>query len=59
MIFPQDKQFGAGVKRGWRVAAQEQVRCWDEGREGLVVSSRAVRADVMSFIEDDAVLEVA
>jgi hypothetical protein len=51
MILPQDRQFGAGVKRGCRVAAQEQVREEVE-REGFVESSRAAMAEVRSEIEE-------
>ena len=49
MIFPQERQFGAGVKRGWRVALQLQFLLAEvEGKEGFVESSSWAIADVRS-----------
>jgi hypothetical protein len=49
MIFPQLRQFGAGVKRGWMVALQGHV-IFLVDLEGLVVRSRRDMADVRSDI---------
>ena len=49
IICPQDRQLGAGSKRGWIVAWQPQTRR-SELRAGLVESSRAAIAAVRSLI---------
>ncbi len=51
MILPQERQLGAGAKRGCRVALQLHFREVEEEREGLVESSRVAMADVRSEME--------
>jgi hypothetical protein len=57
MILPQERQFGAGVKRGCRVALQEQIIFFLGALEGLVVRSRREIADVRSDISSVMLLE--
>ena len=50
IILPQDRQFGAGLKRGCSVAAQPHLRGAEVllGCVGLVLSSRLAMAEVRS-----------